>query len=207
MMIMDSKPQDSVADVDNTQRECSTAFPNPGTSPPHSLTSTPGSTPKLPEGDDGGQLLPTPPTPKPWAWKCHRCQRKYEFGVTTRCLYDGHHFCSSAPKNKNNPRRNKKKQNSRRGVCRDIFDYSGWQVMKAWQKLKRRAHGKEDQRETGCMIDCISPGGCKDSTTTPPPTDAFSNEPVHLDQQVCIRNLSDMLINRDSSSCLINIWN
>ncbi|KKZ66932.1 hypothetical protein EMCG_07428 [[Emmonsia] crescens] len=190
---MDSKTQDSVADVDNTQLECSTASPNPSpeTSPPHNSTSTPRSTPKLPEGEDGGQLLPTPRTPKPWAWKCHRCHQKYEFRVTTRCLYDGHYFCSGAPTNRNNPRRNKKKQNSRKWVCTYIFDYSGWQAMKAWQGQKLETHGKEDQRESGCMIDCIRPGGCHPTTPASLPswfgfrrdTDAFSNEPVRLDQQ------------------------
>src|SRR5689334_22698027 len=43
-------------------------------------------------------FLDDPPIdPVAWVWFCHLCGRRYEIGVTRRCLEDGHYFCSRPP--------------------------------------------------------------------------------------------------------------
>ncbi|KAE8442482.1 hypothetical protein EG329_003325 [Mollisiaceae sp. DMI_Dod_QoI] len=39
-------------------------------------------------------LKAAPPIPHPWIWRCHLCRTTYRLGVTSRCLRDGHYFCS-----------------------------------------------------------------------------------------------------------------
>ncbi|KAG5294435.1 hypothetical protein I7I48_10946 [Histoplasma ohiense] len=94
-------------------------------------------------------------------WKCHKCLKKYNFEATTRCLYDDRYFCQT-PNSKRNRLRDYKKQKVSR-VCESIFDSTGWEKFKAWQKQVRLAHGKEDEWESGCMNDCISPYYCCNS--------------------------------------------
>ncbi|OJD17191.1 hypothetical protein AJ78_02684 [Emergomyces pasteurianus Ep9510] len=172
---MESSSQGSSADVENIQHACptpsSTQIPwefshlNPSTAR--------ASTSELPEGDKRDQLPPKPPTPLPWVWECHWCNKRYNLGVTNRCLYDGHFVCSGFLNRRNNPQRNRRKQF--RGVCKYGFDYPGWQAMKIWQWQVRHADGNEEQWESGCVRDCISPGDCLYRTTVALTPCSFGN--------------------------------
>ncbi|EER41636.1 predicted protein [Histoplasma capsulatum H143] len=104
---------------------------------------------------DGDHLPATPPTPDPWMWKCHKCLKKYKFEATTRCLDDGHYFCKTSNSNINKLRGDTMQKGS--PVCESIFDSTGWEKFKAWQKKVRLAHGKEGEWESGCVNDCTSP--------------------------------------------------
>ncbi|EEH05777.1 predicted protein [Histoplasma capsulatum G186AR] len=143
VVIMDSNSQDSPVDIDDIQPIIDTPSSDTSisTSPQQSPTTTPCLTPKFPEDTDGDHLPATPPTPDPWMWKCHKCLKKYKFEATTRCLDDGHYFCQT-PNSKRNRLRDDMKQKDYR-ICKSIFDSTGWEKFKAWQKKVRLAHGKE----------------------------------------------------------------
>jgi hypothetical protein len=108
-------------------------------------------------------LPPKPRTPLPWAWRCHRCGRRYNLGVTRRCLYDGHYFCPGQGKH-----------HSRSG-----FDFEGWATMNEWRRevreLKDKVKKKKNKQERSswrmqlwvplvkdydCLEDCDYPGAC-----------------------------------------------
>ncbi|KAG5300060.1 hypothetical protein I7I50_06340 [Histoplasma capsulatum G186AR] len=167
---MDSNSQDSPVDIDDIQPIIDTPSSDTSisTSPQQSPTTTPCLTPKFPEDTDGDHLPATPPTPDPWMWKCHKCLKKYKFEATTRCLDDGHYFCQT-PNSKRNRLRDDMKQKDYR-ICKSIFDSTGWEKFKAWQKKVRLAHGKEGEWESGCMNDCKRPYYCSSVLATPPAT-------------------------------------
>ncbi|OAX78841.1 hypothetical protein ACJ72_06846 [Emergomyces africanus] len=190
---MESTSQGSPADAENIQHACSTQSltQSPCASPQHNPSSTRGSAPNLPQGDSRDQVPLKLPTPKPWAWTCHECDETYNFEATTRCLYDGHYFCSRVLKNRNSPPRHNRNQNWEK--CTNIFDAVGWKAMKAWQQEMRRANGKEKQREPDCISDCISPRDCVNrtavsATTTlfeyPTSHAVFSHRSADLNQQI-----------------------
>lgn len=170
VVIMDSNSQDSPVDIDDIQPIIDTPSSDTSisTSPQQSPTTTPCLTPKFPEDTDGDHLPATPPTPDPWMWKCHKCLKKYKFEATTRCLDDGHYFCQT-PNSKRNRLRDDMKQKDYR-ICKSIFDSTGWEKFKAWQKKVRLAHGKEGEWESGCMNDCKRPYYCSSVLATPPAT-------------------------------------
>lgn len=89
-------------------------------SSPSTLASSPiSSTPANSFSDSPGHqetlsaLPPRPPTPWESFWFCHRCKKKYKFGVTNRCLEDGQYFCITR--------------------CSWWFDFSGWGELKRWR--------------------------------------------------------------------------
>ncbi|KLJ11650.1 hypothetical protein EMPG_13190 [Blastomyces silverae] len=171
---MDSNSQDS-PDVENTiQSTCNSPASNRSTespivsacsSPQQSHISIPASTWEAPEDADGDQQPATPPTPKPWMWTCHKCYDNYSLGATTRCLYDGHYLCRNFLS-----KRNRQRKYKRQGwkICGNIFDYTGWENMRAWQKQWRQGQGAEEEWESGCMDDCEYPRFCKHMAPTPP---------------------------------------
>lgn len=71
---------------------------------------------------------PQPDNPLPWIWQCHLCRNRYPLGVTRRCLYDGHYYCSGGA---DQPNLKKKKK----GVaCSSEFDYDGWEDYGDWRR-------------------------------------------------------------------------
>ncbi|KAK2743318.1 hypothetical protein FQN55_007515 [Onygenales sp. PD_40] len=130
--------------------------PSPQPSPTSSSNSTPESSPS-PSTDGTSQLPPAPRTPMPWVWKCHLCRKLYKVGVTNRCLEDGHYFCYRPAK----PKKLKKKSRRTVEICTSEFDFPGWAQMNAWQNLVRSVKGNEDEREFGCINDCIYPSSCR----------------------------------------------
>ncbi|PGH01667.1 hypothetical protein GX51_05113 [Blastomyces parvus] len=194
---MDSNHQDSPSVENTIQSTChsrattsSTESPTINTwpSPQQSGISTPASTCEAPEDADGDQQPATPPTPKPWQWRCHRCYGKYSVEATTRCLRDGHYFCSNS-QSKRNRRRKYKRQDKR--ICINMFDYTGWKKMRAWQKQWRQGQGTKEERESGCMNGCGSPGYCKRVAPTPP----CMADPVPPEEQLDIKALAALSLN------------
>ncbi|KAH7064614.1 hypothetical protein B0J12DRAFT_693048 [Macrophomina phaseolina] len=84
--------------------------------------------------------LPSPSTPPPspalkWVWQCHICHRTYPLGATSRCLDDGHYFCSGATTVKTwRARANLKKKVKKHRACASEFDYSGWKAFGQWRR-------------------------------------------------------------------------
>lgn len=73
--------------------------------------------------------VPKPPdNPMPWVWQCHLCRNRYPLGVTRRCLYDGHYYCSGETNVKNL----KKKRKGQ--ACSSEFDYEGWDDYGEWKR-------------------------------------------------------------------------
>ncbi|ODH48804.1 hypothetical protein GX48_05129 [Paracoccidioides brasiliensis] len=156
---MNPRSQGSVPKVTNTQDASSptpSSNPSPIISPlislPSSSTGSHSPSPRLPESDTD-QLPPPPRTPMAWMWKCHLCCSKYPLGVTSRCLIDGHCYCSGRPTDRN-------KQQGQIS-CTSNFDYVGWKSMVGWQKQVRRASDNEGIREHGCWADCTFPTSCR----------------------------------------------
>jgi hypothetical protein len=71
---------------------------------------------------------PPPDLPLPWVWQCHLCRHRYPLGVTRRCLYDGHYYCSGET-NVKNLKKKKKGQ-----ACSSEFDYEGWDEYGEWKR-------------------------------------------------------------------------
>jgi hypothetical protein len=77
--------------------------------------------------------VPSPPDlPLPWVWQCHLCRNRYPLGVTRRCLYDGHYYCSGET-NVKNLKKKKKGQ-----ACSSEFDYEGWDDYGEWKRKALR---------------------------------------------------------------------
>ena len=94
--------------------------------------------------------------PSPWVWSCHSCKHRYPLGVTRRCLYDGHVFCSGQViEKKVGPR----KKRVRAGVpCNSEFDYVSWGVHMEWKK--KRFPEYDSLAKPGCM-QCSYPNQCR----------------------------------------------
>lgn len=73
-------------------------------------------------------IPPPPDSPLPWIWQCHLCRNRYPLGVTRRCLYDGHYYCSGET-NVKNLKKKKKGQ-----ACSSEFDYEGWDEYGEWKR-------------------------------------------------------------------------
>jgi hypothetical protein len=98
---------------------------------------------------------PPPDAPLPWVWQCHLCRNRYPLGVTRRCLYDGHYYCSGE-----SGQPNLKKKKGR--ACSSEFDYEGWETYGDWRAraLQQRENGRNLR---GCEM-CKFPSQCR----TPP---------------------------------------
>jgi hypothetical protein len=98
---------------------------------------------------------PPPDAPLPWVWQCHLCRNRYPLGVTRRCLYDGHYYCSGE-----SGQPNLKKKKGR--ACSSEFDYEGWETYGDWRgrALQERENGRNLR---GCET-CKFPSQCR----TPP---------------------------------------
>lgn len=94
--------------------------------------------------------------PSNWVWTCHLCKHRYPLGVTRRCLYDGHVFCSGqVVEKKVGPR----KRRVRAGVpCNSEFDYVSWGVHMEWKK--KRFPEYNTSVKPGCM-QCSYPNQCR----------------------------------------------
>lgn len=101
--------------------------------------------------------IPKPPDlPMPWVWQCHLCRNRYPLGVTRRCLYDGHYYCSGET-NVKNLKKKKKGQ-----ACSSEFDYEGWDEYGEW---KRQAlHTIDNTKVLKRCEKCDFPSMCR----TPP---------------------------------------
>ena len=115
-------------------------------------------------GAEVGLNAPTTPVspdapgviPSSWVWTCHICKHRYPLGVTRRCLYDGHVFCSGQiVEKKVGPR----KKRIRAGVpCNSEFDYVSWGVHMEWKK--KRFPEYNTSVKPGCM-QCSYPNQCR----------------------------------------------
>ena len=124
----------------------SPAFPNFG-------TATTSLTPRMAKCELG--LPPIPGMPMPWVWTCHLCHSKYFLGVTSRCLVDGHYYCSGKATDKNTRTRHRGK------LCTSDFDYLGWEKMNEWRKEVRNLMKSEGSWRSGCWNDCVFPSACR----------------------------------------------
>ncbi|KPI41390.1 uncharacterized protein AB675_9055 [Cyphellophora attinorum] len=82
----------------------------------------------LPPSMRKATIPPPPEAPLPWIWQCHLCRNRYPLGVTRRCLYDGHYYCSGET-NVKNLKKKKKGQ-----ACSSEFDYEGWDEYGEWKR-------------------------------------------------------------------------
>ncbi|KAI8404440.1 hypothetical protein FOFC_15935 [Fusarium oxysporum] len=73
-----------------------------------------------------------------WQWICHKCNTAYRFGVTNRCLSDGHRFCL-----------NNKVSGS---ACQDLIDIRylsigpPLQPTHCWNECRYPLHCKEQRK-------------------------------------------------------------
>ncbi|KAK1986342.1 hypothetical protein LZ30DRAFT_778378 [Colletotrichum cereale] len=115
--------------------ECQTPYkaspsgppPTPGAAsqplPGHGHRARPSlpSTSLAPSDPAAHPLLPPPPLPRPWTWRCHNCNTLVRLACTRRCLRCGHRLCT--------------RPGQRRGrTCRMEFDYQRWRVWAAWRE-------------------------------------------------------------------------
>lgn len=82
----------------------------------------------LPPQMNKATIPPPPDTPLPWIWQCHLCRNRYALGVTRRCLYDGHYYCSGETNVKNLKKKKKGQAYS------SEFDYEGWDDYGEWKR-------------------------------------------------------------------------
>ena len=116
---------------------------------------TPESKVKKPES-----IPPPPDVPLPWVWQCHLCRNRYPLGVTRRCLYDGHYYCSG---DASQPNLKKKKGRA----CSSEFDYEGWEEYADWkQKVLKVIENPRVLR--GCET-CAFPSQCRTPAALFPP--------------------------------------
>lgn len=96
---------------------------------------------------------PPPDAPLPWVWQCHLCRNRYALGVTRRCLYDGHYYCSG---DASQPNLKKKKK----GVaCSSEFDYEGWEEYGEWRQ--RALKEVENPKVPRACEKCAFPSQCR----------------------------------------------
>ena len=128
---------------------------------------------------------PPPESPLPWIWQCHLCRNRYPLGVTRRCLYDGHYYCSGETNVKN------LKKKKKGHACSSEFDYEGWDEYGEW---KRKALAVIDQAKVSKRCDkCDFPSMCrtppeqfpikKEKKSPPPPTVVAVAKPKEQDTQ------------------------
>lgn len=89
---------------------------------------------------------PPPDLPLPWVWQCHLCRNRYPLGVTRRCLYDGHYYCSGETNVKN------LKKKKKGHACSSEFDYEGWDEYGEWKRkaLQRITNARAPQKCENC---------------------------------------------------------
>ena len=103
---------------------------------------------------------PPPTMPLPWVWQCHLCRNRYALGVTRRCLYDGHYYCSG-----DTVQPNLKKKKVR--ACSSEFDYDGWEEYGDW-KVKILQEQGNSRVLRGCET-CVFPSQCRTPAALCPP--------------------------------------
>ncbi len=105
-------------------------------------------------------IAPPPVSPLPWVWQCHLCRNRYPLGVTRRCLYDGHYYCSG-----DTGQPNLKKKKGR--ACSSEFDYEGWEEYSDWKhKVLKELSNPRIFR--GCET-CAFPSQCRTPAALHPP--------------------------------------
>ncbi|QIW99780.1 hypothetical protein AMS68_005298 [Peltaster fructicola] len=116
--------------------------------------------------------VPPPSTPAPWLWQCHVCNRVYPL-ATTRCIDDGHRFCSGTTTIRKQKRTGKKIVKHQ--ACASEFDYGGWRSYNEWRRSCLEAFGKRDSdtlpvsasdtrissRSRDCWYYCDFPSECR----------------------------------------------
>ena len=105
-------------------------------------------------------IAPPPDSPLPWVWQCHLCRNRYPLGVTRRCLYDGHYYCSG-----DTGQPNLKKKKGR--ACSSEFDYEGWEEYAEWKHKALKEHGNS-RVSRGCET-CAFPSQCRTPAALYPP--------------------------------------
>jgi hypothetical protein len=98
-------------------------------------------------------IPPPPESPLPWIWQCHLCRNRYPLGVTRRCLYDGHYYCSGETNVKNL----KKKRKGH--ACSSEFDYEGWDEYGDWRREALQA--VDNKRTLKRCEKCDFPSMCR----------------------------------------------
>lgn len=189
--------EDDMSDIATTYLEYSSLV-NPGTNDDNRSPRTPtwGSTvvltpfdfekyfPRSPMPPQMKTTIPSPPeNPLPWIWQCHLCRNRYPLGVTRRCLYDGHYYCSGETNVKNL----KKKRKGQ--ACSSEFDYEGWDTYGEW---KREAlHMIDNTRVLKRCDECDFPSMCRTPTEQyPVKKEKKSPPPLFLPNQELPQNLN-----------------
>ncbi|GAM86610.1 hypothetical protein ANO11243_046240 [Dothideomycetidae sp. 11243] len=92
--------------------------------------------------------------PVPWRWQCHVCNRRYQVGVTRRCLEDGHYFCTGRTLISGVGEPSMVVEHP---PCTSVFDYCAWESI--GEERRRLIRDGSDGR-TDCWSGCDWPGSC-----------------------------------------------
>lgn len=115
--------------------------------------SPPTSELKSRETNSQSTVPPPPDVPQPWVWQCHLCRSRFSLGVTRRCLYDGHYYCSGEASQPNL----KKKRKAQ--ACSSEFDYEGWEAYGQWRQ--RALEETNNSKVLRACETCAFPSQCR----------------------------------------------
>ena len=124
-----------------------------------------------PKATSRNSIPPPPEKPQAWIWQCHLCRHRYQLGVTRRCLYDGHYYCSGET---DRPNLKKKRKGQ---ACSSEFHYEGWGDYGDWKRSVLSV--MKNPRILKACEQCDFPSECRTpesqkpirkKKTAPPPT-------------------------------------
>ncbi|ETN40188.1 uncharacterized protein HMPREF1541_04464 [Cyphellophora europaea CBS 101466] len=162
--VLEYAPLFSFAEQEESRSPRSPTWAPPGAATPFNLDKYFPKSP-LPHHRKKASVPAPPAAPLPWIWQCHLCRNRYALGVTRRCLYDGHYYCSGETNVKNL----KKKRKGQ--ACSSEFDYEGWDEYGEWRR--KALHMIDNTKVLTRCEKCDFPSMCR----TPP-----EQYPVKMDR-------------------------